>query len=117
MLSSGNDLSLITTTGLDFSVFEELKGRCEAMYSKYSLVPVRGRYVKLKATSGRRLINGEDCLGLVLVWSNFHGSLIFYDGPLVCEKHLYKCEERVWSTFGKRKIRQHILSEGMVPPY
>jgi len=27
ILSSGNDQSLITTTGLDFSVFGELKGR------------------------------------------------------------------------------------------
>jgi len=78
ILSSGNDQSLITTTGLDFSVFGELKGRFEPMYSKYSLVPVGGKCVKLKDTSGRRrLINGEDCLGLVLVWSRTRGNLAF----------------------------------------
>jgi len=54
ILASGNDQSLITTTGLDFSVFGELKGRFESMYSQYSLVPVDGKYVKRKDTSGRR---------------------------------------------------------------
>jgi len=34
--------------------------------------------VKLKDASGRsRFINGEDCLGLVLVWSRTRGSLAF----------------------------------------
>ena len=61
ILTSGNDQSLITTTGLDLSVFGEFKVRFEAMYSKYSLVPVRGKYAKLKGTRWRRrLINGED---------------------------------------------------------
>jgi len=47
-------------------------------YSQYSIVPVDGKYVKRKETSGRRrLINGEDCLGLVLVWSRTGGSLTF----------------------------------------
>ena len=59
-------------------MFGELKGRFEPTYSKYSLVPIRGKYVKLKDTSGRRrLINREDCLGLVLVWSRTRGSLAF----------------------------------------
>ena len=48
-LSSGNDQSLITTTGLDFSVFGELKGRFEAMYSKYSLVSGRRRLINNKS--------------------------------------------------------------------
>jgi len=78
ILSSENDQSLITTTELDFSVFGELKERFKPMYSKFSLVPVRGKYVKLKDASGRRrLINGEDRLGLVLVWSRTRGSLGF----------------------------------------
>jgi len=48
------------------------------MYSKYSLVLVWGKYVKLKDASGRRrLINGEDNLELVLVWSRTRGSLAF----------------------------------------
>ena len=78
ILSSGNDQSLITTTGLDFNVFKELKQRFEPEYSRYSLVPIEGKYVKVKDKSGRRrLINGEDCLGLVLVWSRTRGSLAF----------------------------------------
>ena len=63
-------------TGLDFSVFGELMERFELTYNQYSVVPVDGKYVKRKATSGRRrLMKGEDCLGLVLVWTRTRGSL------------------------------------------
>ena len=50
--------------------------RFELTYNQYSVVPVDGKYVKRKATSGRRrLMKGEDCLGLVLVWTRTRGSL------------------------------------------
>ncbi len=76
ILVSGNDQSLITITGLDFSVFGELMERFEPMYSQYSVAPVDGKYVKVKDKSGRRrLMKGEDCLGLVLVWTRTRGSL------------------------------------------
>ena len=76
ILASGNDQSLITITGLDFSVFGKLMESFEPMYSQYSVAPVDGKYVKRKDTSGRRrLMKGEDCLGLVLVWTRTRGSL------------------------------------------
>ena len=61
ILASGNDQSLITTTGLDFSVFGELKGRFEPMYSQYSSVPVDGKYVKRKSC--------VTALAVAIVWA------------------------------------------------
>ena len=82
-------------------MFGELKGRVEPMYSKYSLVPVRGKFVKLKDASGRRrLINGEDCLGLVLVWSRTRGSLTF----LQLIFGLSRTGIEVYLRFGKRLL-------------
>ena len=101
ILSSGNDQSLITTTGLDFNVFKELKQRFEPEYSRYSLVPIEGKYVKVKDKSGRRrLINGEDCLGLVLVWSRTRGSLAF----LQVIFGLSRTGVEVYLRFGKRLL-------------
>jgi len=79
ILLTNNDQSLITATALDFSVFDELTAKFEAIYTQYSLVPVEGKYVKLKHTNrGRpRLINREVCLGLVLVWSRTRESFSF----------------------------------------
>jgi len=57
--------------------------------------------VKLKDPSGRRrLINGEDCLGLVLVWSRTRGSLAF----LQLTFGLSKTGIEVYLRLGKRLL-------------
>ena len=82
-------------------MFKELKQRFEPEYSRYSLVPIEGKYVKVKDKSGRRrLINGEDCLGLVLVWSRTRGSLAF----LQVIFGLSRTSVEVYLRFGKRLL-------------
>ena len=101
ILVSGNDQSLITITGLDFSVFGALMERFEPMYSQYSVAPVDGKYVKVKDKSGRRrLMKGEDCLGLVLVWTRTRGSLTL----LQVIFGLSRTGVEVYLRFGKRLL-------------
>lgn len=77
LLNSGNDQALITLTGLDFDTFKWLEGNFTQVYDNYSpFVSPDGRLVPLNKGRGRkRMMTGEDCLGLCLAWTRTRGAV------------------------------------------
>ena len=78
LYNSKNDQALITLTGLDHAAFEYLESKFRLYYDDYSPYGSDG-YVKRKEQTNKgrkRLMNSEDCLGLILAWTRTRGSLM-----------------------------------------
>jgi DDE superfamily endonuclease len=73
---SGNDLALITLTGLDFSVFNWLEQKFTPIHNQYSpFISPNGEIVEINPNQGQHcMLSGRDCLGLYLAWTQTRGS-------------------------------------------
>ncbi len=78
LLNAGNDQALITLTGLNFETFDWLLERFRLLYEEYSrpFVDPNGKIVRIRyqGRGRKRLIDAQDCLGLVLAWTRTRGS-------------------------------------------
>jgi DDE superfamily endonuclease len=78
LLSSADDQSLITLTGLDHSTFNWLHRLFKPYYYYYTPhVDNKGRIIPIpfKGRGRPRLMKSEDCLGLVLAWTRTTGAM------------------------------------------
>ena len=75
LIGSQNNQSLITLTGLDLSTFSWLEKKFSPVFNSYSpMVSPDGSIVPLTNKCRPRLIDGLDCLGLILAWTRTKGS-------------------------------------------
>ena len=76
LIGSQNNQSLITLTGgLDLSTFSWLEKKFSPVFNRYSpMVSPDGSIVPLTNKCRPRLIDGLDCLGLILAWTRTKGS-------------------------------------------
>lgn len=77
LLSAGSNQALITLTGLNFETFDWLLERFRPLYEEYSpFIDPNGKIVRIRfqGRGRKRLIDAQDCLGLVLAWTRTRGS-------------------------------------------
>jgi len=101
---SGNDQSLITTTGYDHSAFRDLLVLFEPWFD--NCTPWTGNqdgtmFKKLRKKCGaRRIVDTRTCLGLMLTWFRFRGQECILQGWFgFTGTHL-----NVWLKFGHRGL-------------
>jgi hypothetical protein len=73
---SGDDQAMITLTGLDFTTFNWLEGLFTQMHDNYSpFISPEGRIKYINNNGGcKQLLEGTDCLALMLAWTRTQGS-------------------------------------------
>jgi len=101
---SGNDQSLITTTGHDHAAFRELLALFEPWFDNFT--PWTSNqdgttFKKLRKKCGvRRIVDARTCLGLVLTWFRFRGPECILQGWFgFTGTHL-----NAWLKFGRRGL-------------
>jgi hypothetical protein len=76
LLELQNNQAFITMMGFDANSFDRLLLRFGQMFCGHMPFDESGRIVKFKYTRGqKREVKPEDCLGLVLVWTQTRGLL------------------------------------------
>jgi hypothetical protein len=76
MLASPNNQVFITMLGFDANSFNRLLSKFGPMFCGHTPFDESGIIVKFKYTTGRkRKVQPDDCLGLVLVWTQIRGLL------------------------------------------
>ncbi len=76
LLASRNDQAYITMLGFDCESFDKVLKKFASMFSGHTPFDESGMIVEFEYIQGRRrVVQPEDCLGLVLVWTHTRGLL------------------------------------------